>query len=68
MEDNDVALTLSRAEGSTELQGWVMNNMAKKVLSELKEFRGTVLLLVGLSPTEGYIQSSDDETTKSVCK
>jgi hypothetical protein len=74
-EDNDVVLNLRDkrfndviTRTAPELKGPLnckVDIVAKRVLSELKAFGGTVLRLVGRSATEGYFQSSDDEATES---
>lgn len=74
-EDNDVVLSLRDkrfndviTRTAPELKGPLnckVEFVARRVLSELKAFGGTVLHLVGRSAIEGYFQSSDDEATKS---
>jgi hypothetical protein len=80
-EDKDVALSLrdkrfndvitrtaQELKGQLNCKGELDHDVARRVLSELKAFGGTVLSLVGRSVTEGYFQSSDDEATKSEYK
>jgi hypothetical protein len=74
-EDNDVVLSLRDkrfndviTRTAPELKGPLnckVEFVARRVLSELKAFGGTVLHLVGRSAIEGYFQSSDDEATQS---
>ena len=77
-EDNDVVLSLRdkrfndvitrtapELKGPLDCKGELYHIVARRVLSELKAFGGTVLHLVGRSAIEGYFQSSDNEATQS---
>ena len=57
--------TAQELKGKMNCTGELYRNVAKSVLSELKAFGGTVLLLAGRSTTEGYFQASDNGAPKS---
>jgi hypothetical protein len=78
-DENDVALTLRDkrfndviARAALELTGQLnwkghLNSVTERVLQELKESGGTLLLQLGLSPSDGYVPSSDEEAKESEC-
>lgn len=76
-DENDVALTLCEKQcndditrSALDLTGQLnskghLNHVRDRILAELKTCKGTVLLPLGMSPTDGYVPSSDEEAKES---